>query len=68
MLALHGIAAPAAWMVGDSPVDWEAGLAAGVQVAGIVRDPAAEAAREQRLRLGVAAYGSVLDWAEAVFG
>ena len=68
MLALHGIAAPAAWMVGDSPVDWEAGLAAGVQVAGIVRDPAAEVAREQRLRLGVATYGSVLDWAEAVFG
>ena len=61
----HAVAAEAAWMVGDSPVDWEAGLAAGVRVAAIVRDPGLESSRERRLELGVRAYASVLDWAEA---
>lgn len=65
MLVAHAIAAEAAWMVGDSPVDWEAGLAAGVRVAAIVHDPSVETSRERRLELGVRAYASVLDWVEA---
>ena len=39
MLAIHSIAASTAWMVGDSPVDWEAGRNAGIQTAAIVLDP-----------------------------
>jgi len=66
MLAEHGIPAAAAWMVGDSPADWQAGLAAGVQVAAIVRDSAAEGEAEQacRLKLGVPAYAGVREWWE----
>lgn len=67
MLAEHGLAADAAWMVGDSPADWEAGINAGIQSAAIVCDPAAEFERERRLELGVEAYASLLDWAEAAF-
>jgi D-glycero-D-manno-heptose 1,7-bisphosphate phosphatase len=68
MLAAHGLAAEEAWMVGDSPSDWEAGLAAGVRVAAIVGDPAAEAARERRLELGVTAYANLGEWAVEAFG
>ena len=68
MLARHGVAAETAWMVGDSPADWEAGINAGVRVAAIVADPAVEAEREKRLSLGVAAYASLREWAAAVFG
>lgn len=68
MLAEHGLAADAAWMVGDSPADWEAGVNAGVRTAAIVSDPAAEFERERRHELGVAAYASLLEWAQAVFG
>ena len=68
MLAAHGLAAEEAWMVGDSPSDWEAGLAAGVHVAAIVGDPAAEAARERRLELGVTAYANLGEWAVEAFG
>ena len=39
MLLIHSIAASTAWMVGDSPVDWEAGRNAGIQTAAIVLDP-----------------------------
>jgi len=67
MLATHALAADAAWMVGDSPSDWEAGINAGIRVAAIVVDPAAEAARERRLELGVAAYASLLEWARAIW-
>lgn len=67
MLAEHGFAAEAAWMVGDSPSDWEAGRAAGIRTAAIVSDLAAEAARERRLALGVEGYASLLDWAVAAF-
>jgi D-glycero-D-manno-heptose 1,7-bisphosphate phosphatase len=66
MLAEHGIPAPAAWMVGDSPADWQAGLAAGVQVAAIVPDPAAEPERDRRLELGVPAYAGVREWWEGL--
>jgi D-glycero-D-manno-heptose 1,7-bisphosphate phosphatase len=67
MLAAHGFAAEAAWMVGDAPADWEAGINAGVRTAAIVRNPDAEVERERRLALGVDAYASLLDWASAVF-
>ena len=36
MLLEHGIAADRAWMLGDSPSDWEAGLSAGIRAAAIV--------------------------------
>ena len=62
MLALHGIDATTAWMVGDSPADWEAGINAGIRVAAVVPDPQLETARDVRLTLGVSAYGSLLDW------
>jgi phosphoglycolate phosphatase-like HAD superfamily hydrolase len=67
MLAAHDLAAEAAWMVGDSPVDWEAGLNAGIRVAAIVADPAADPHRERRHELGVEAYASLLDWARTAF-
>ena len=67
-LAAHGIAAERAWMIGDSPSDWEAGLNGGVRVAAIVPDQAAEASRQRRLELGVAAFASLLDWADATIG
>jgi D-glycero-D-manno-heptose 1,7-bisphosphate phosphatase len=62
MLAEYGIPAAAAWMVGDSPADWQAGIAAGVRVAAIVRDPAAEAEPARRLELGIPAYAGVREW------
>jgi beta-phosphoglucomutase-like phosphatase (HAD superfamily) len=68
MLAEHGFAAEAAWMVGDAPSDWEAGLNAGIRSAAIVANAAAEAARDQRLALGIEAYASLHEWATAVFG
>jgi len=64
MLAEHAIPAAVAWMVGDSPADWQAGIAARVQVAAIVRDPAAEPEQACRLELGVPAYAGVRDWWE----
>jgi D-glycero-D-manno-heptose 1,7-bisphosphate phosphatase len=67
MLAAHDLAAEAAWMVGDSPVDWEAGLNAGIRVAAIVADPAADPHSERRRELGVEAYASLLDWARTAF-
>ncbi|NBT12811.1 MAG: HAD-IIIA family hydrolase [Planctomycetia bacterium] len=67
MLVEHAVSAEAAWMVGDSPADWEAGINAGIEAAAIVRDSAAEVERERRLELGVDAYTSLLDWAMAVF-
>lgn len=68
MLDLHRIAPDAAWMIGDSPVDWEAGINAGVQVAAIVPDPLAPKQPERRAELGVAAYATLLDWLDAVTG
>lgn len=67
-LARHGIGSRAAWMIGDSPVDWEAGINAGVAVAAIVPDPAAAKAPERRAELGVPAYHSLLDWVDAILG
>jgi len=67
MLAAHALAADTAWMVGDSPADWEAGLAAGIRAAAIVADPAADPHRERRDTVGVAAYASLLEWMETAF-
>jgi phosphoglycolate phosphatase-like HAD superfamily hydrolase len=66
MLALHGIEAGAAWMLGDSPVDWEAGLNAGIQTAAIVPDPLAPKAPDRRAELGVNAYPTILAWLDTV--
>ena len=66
MLAEHAVPAEAAWMLGDSPSDWEAGLNAGIRSAAIIADPAHEPDRDRRLGLGVTAYASLLEWAEAV--
>lgn len=68
MLTEHALAAEAAWMVGDSPADWEAGLNAGIRAAAIVADPRTEPERDRRLALGVEAYASLLEWVNAVFG
>lgn len=67
MLAEHALAAEAAWMVGDSPADWEAGLNAGIRAAAIVANPAAEPEQERRLALGIEGYASLLEWVNAVF-
>ena len=67
MLAEHAVASEAAWMVGDSPADWEAGINAGIRTAAIVADPVMEADQERRLALGVEGYASLLDWAKAAF-
>jgi D-glycero-D-manno-heptose 1,7-bisphosphate phosphatase len=67
MLAEHALAAEAAWMVGDSPADWEAGLNAGIRAAAIVADSAAEPEQERRLALGIEAYTTLHEWAVAVF-
>lgn len=60
-LALHGIDRDAAWMLGDSAVDWEAGRNAGIHVAAIVPDPSASKDLAVRTSLGVPAYASVRD-------
>jgi hypothetical protein len=54
-------------MIGDSPVDWEAGINAGVNVAAIVPDPRAPKAPERRAELNVAAYPTLVDWLDAVW-
>lgn len=68
MLDLHGVDPAAAWMLGDSPVDWEAGLNAGIRTAAIVPDPLAPKEPARRAELGVAPYASVLDWLDAITG
>jgi D-glycero-D-manno-heptose 1,7-bisphosphate phosphatase len=64
MLAEHDIPAEAAWMVGDAPADWQAGIAAGVRVPAIVRDPEPETEQARRMELGVAGYAGVREWWE----
>jgi len=66
MLALHGIDAKASWMVGDTHVDWKAGINAGIHVGAVVPDLNAEVARDVRLELGVSAHASLLDWIATV--
>lgn len=62
MLAMHEVPKARAWMVGDSPVDWEAGINAGVNVAAVVPDAKNPKAPEQREALGVMAYATLLEW------
>jgi D-glycero-D-manno-heptose 1,7-bisphosphate phosphatase len=66
MLAMHAVPKARAWMVGDSPVDWEAGINAGVQVAAVVPDALSPKAFEQRVALGVTAYSTLLEWVESI--
>lgn len=68
MLDVHGIPTEATWMVGDSPVDWEAGLAAGVRTAAIVTGEPSPHLVELRRELRVLEYQSVRDWIDAVLG
>lgn len=67
-LARRRIDRAGAWMVGDSPVDWEAGLNAGISVAAIASDPASAKSRERREALGVPVYQSLLAWIDTVLG
>jgi D-glycero-D-manno-heptose 1,7-bisphosphate phosphatase len=67
MIERHGIDPRAAWMLGDSPVDWEAGLNAGIRTAAIVADPLAPKEPQRRQELGIAAFETVLDWLDAVW-
>ena len=62
MLERPGLDCEAAWMLGDSPVDWEAGLNAGIQSAAIVPDPVLPKEPNRREALGISAYSSVLEW------
>lgn len=62
MVAEHGLDRHATWMIGDRPSDWEAGLAAGVNVAAIVAtEPVAEWDARRR-DLGVPGYATLLEW------
>ena len=65
MLDVHRIPTEAAWMVGDAPVDWEAGIAAGIQTTAIVSAPLASEASERCAVLGIEAYSSVRAWVQA---
>ncbi len=62
MLTEHGIPAAASWMIGDRPSDWEAGLAAGVQVAAITTAATTADWDTRRRELGIRGYASLLDW------
>ena len=67
ILAAHHIPAEAAWMVGDSPSDWQAGLNAGVRVAAIVGAGPPEPAAEGLLaHPDVAPFASLLEWARSL--
>ena len=65
-LARQAIDTGRAWMLGDSPSDWEAGINAGIRAGAIVADAMQEAFRARRLELGVPAYATVLEWVRAV--
>jgi hypothetical protein len=49
-------------MLGDSPVDWDAGLNAGIHAAAIVPDLLSPKEPQHREALGIAAYASLLEW------
>ncbi len=68
MLERHGIDRAAAWMLGDSPVDWEAGLNAGIHAAAIVPDPISPKEPQRRELLGITAYDTLLEWFLRVSG
>ena len=63
MLRAHGISHTTAWMVGDAPSDWLAGLNAGVHVAAIVGKAARDRETDELLRNpSVSSFPSVLAW------
>jgi D-glycero-D-manno-heptose 1,7-bisphosphate phosphatase len=65
MLDLHRIPAEAAWMVGDSPVDWEAGLAAGIRAVAIITHERASLELPKRPEfVEVGVYNGILEWVE----
>jgi D-glycero-D-manno-heptose 1,7-bisphosphate phosphatase len=64
MVVEHGLSRDAAWMIGDRPSDWEAGLAAGVRVAAVMAATPREEWEERRLALGIRSYASLLAWAD----
>ena len=64
MLLEHGLTREAAWMIGDRPSDWEAGLAAGVKVAAVMPAVPRDEWEERRIALGVRGYESLLAWAD----
>jgi D-glycero-D-manno-heptose 1,7-bisphosphate phosphatase len=67
MIDRHGFAADAAWMLGDSPSDWQAGLNAGIQAAAIIPDHLAVAAFGQCAEQGVTIYPDLHRWCQAWF-
>jgi D-glycero-D-manno-heptose 1,7-bisphosphate phosphatase len=64
MLAEFSLPRASAWMIGDRPSDWEAGLAAGVQVAAITAAAPQAEWESRRLTLGIRGYPSLLEWAD----
>lgn len=64
MLTAHAIAADEAWMIGDTPRDWEAGANAGVHVAAIIGRMGTASARRQGR--GVPGYLSLAEWVRDV--
>jgi len=65
-LARHRIDRDSAWMLGDSAVDWEAGLNAGIHVGAIVPDATAAKDLEVRSARGVQAFSSVFEALEVI--
>jgi len=64
MLAEFSLPRESAWMIGDRPSDWEAGLAAGVRVAAITAAAPQAEWESRRLALGIRSYPSLLEWAD----
>lgn len=67
MIARHGFAAEATWMLGDSPSDWQAGLNAGIQAAAIIPDELAGATADQCAEHGVTIYRDLRHWCQSRF-
>lgn len=68
MLLEHAIPPAAAWMVGDSPVDWQAGLNAGIRAAAIMSTGSSETERALRSVPGIEVHESLLAWVTVVCG
>lgn len=68
MLAEFSLPREAAWMIGDRPSDWEAGIASGVRVAAITGGTTQAAWEARRLALGIRGYASLLEWADDQLG
>lgn len=64
MLVEFSLSRESAWMIGDRPSDWEAGLAAGVRVAAITAAAPQAEWESRRLTLGIRGYPSLLEWAD----